>query len=553
MRQETQKVTLYPLHTYGSVSEIEEVDLDSLSTFESKQQDLVSVVLIGDDVNNPFLDDNVANYYTRLYEQSQYECRHVFDPLLRWSRDEEAAVVLKLDFRIAFYACVLFVGLELNRLNLQQALSDDILQDLGLSTNDYNAACTIFLVCFLLAELPVSMMAKHFGVHRFVPFQMMAWLAVALSQCMLRGRSSFFVVRGVLAVLMSGLVPELVTALAAYYTSSELPVRLSWFWVTQSMVRVVLSLFLMGILQLRGCFGWEGWRYLFLLEGSFTFLIGVMAFRMLVSLPCSAPASWWSQREAAIIVNRVLRNDPTKGIASHRITLRQFLDALLDYDLWPIYLVGLLAYIPIDTVSQYLNITLRGFGWSTASVNLWAIPHNLLHIVFLLKITALSEHLRQRALVCLLYCVWMIPLVGFLLFWKGAMVNEWGTWFLCTMIVGAPYIHAICVSWVSRNAGSIHTRAVSAALYNITVQCGNAIASNIYRQEDAPLYQRGNTVIFVILVCIFPLLVSVKVYYLWRNAQKERVWGAMDSQEQEWYIHNSTDVGNKRLDFRFDS
>lgn len=46
--------------------------------------------------------------------------------------------------------------------------------------------------------------------------------------------------------------------------------------------------------------------------------------------------------------------------------------------------------------------------------------------------------------------------------------------------------HAILVGMISRNANSVGTRAVSAALYNICYQFGSIIAVNIYRNEDKP-------------------------------------------------------------------
>jgi hypothetical protein len=44
-----------------------------------------------------------------------------------------------------------------------------------------------------------------------------------------------------------------------------------------------------------------------------------------------------------------------------------------------------------------------------------------------------------------------------------------------------------------------------------------------------------------------------KAYYAFRNKQKASKWDNMTTAEQQIYLESTTDEGNKRLDFRFDS
>jgi MFS family permease len=63
-----------------------------------------------------------------------------------------------------------------------------------------------------------------------------------------------------------GFIPTLILWLSYFYTSRELPVRLSYFWTTLSVTGIVTSLLAFGILHLRGVHDWAGWRWLFLVE-----------------------------------------------------------------------------------------------------------------------------------------------------------------------------------------------------------------------------------------------------------------------------------------------
>lgn len=74
---------------------------------------------------------------------------------------------------------------------------------------------------------------------------------------------------------------------------------------------------------------------------------------------------------------------------------------------------------------------------------------------------------------------------------------------------------------------------VSGGLLNgmiVLVQVGDVISANIYRQDDAPLYHRGNTALIIINLLAIALFGLTKVYYVLRNKWKSKKWAAMSSQ-----------------------
>lgn len=127
--------------------------------------------------------------------------------------------------------------------------------------------------------------------------------------------------------------------------------------------------------------GWGGWRWLFLVEGLITLIVGIISF---FYMPASAvqtkswfrPKGWFTDREISIVVNRVLRDDPSKGDMHNRqaITPKRLWEAMKDYDLWPLYAIGLVAYIPQSPPATYITLTLKSLGFSTFNTNLLTIP-----------------------------------------------------------------------------------------------------------------------------------------------------------------------------------
>ncbi|KAK3290554.1 major facilitator superfamily domain-containing protein [Chaetomium fimeti] len=489
----------------------------------------------------------------------EWENTHRFDPLERWTWREEYQLVRKVDWRIMVWTCIMFMALELDRANISQALTDDFLPDLGLTTNDYNLGNTIFRLSFLCAELPSQLVSKWVGPDRWIPSQMTLWSIVASCQFFLSGRTSFLVCRCFLGILQGGFIPDVILYLSYFYKHHELTIRLAFFWTAMSIADICSSLLAYGILHMRGVQGHSGWRWLFLIEGLMTLVIGLFAFLLMPAGPCQTASwfrgkkGWFNEREQKIIVNRVLRDDPNKSDMHNRqpITPRLLWQSLKDYDLWPLYMLGLTFQVPMIPPNQYLTLTLRGLGFDTFQTNLLTMPLTVGHIITMLLVAYLAEVTGQLTLVAGIGQIWVLPFLIYLNAVDLANVNRWVIYAVTTLLLSYPNAHPIQVGWNSRNSNTVRSRTVSAACYNMFVQASSVTAANIYRADDAPYYRRGNRQLLGILCMNIVLYGLVKTYYVLRNKQKDRKWDAMTPEERLDYLATTTDQGNKRLDFRF--
>ncbi|KAM0085322.1 hypothetical protein ACKRZS_002347 [Fusarium odoratissimum] len=496
--------------------------------------------------------------YKELYIHPQWENWSAFDPNFRWTWREENAVRHKVDWKIMVWMCIMFAALNIDRNNIQNAVSDNMLDDLGITHADYNIGQTISRVGFLVAELPSQLISKRIGPDMWIPIQLCIFSLISAMQFFLKGRASFLATRYLIATFQGGFIPDTILYLSYWYTGTRLPIRLAWFWMSSQLVDIGVGFAAVGMLSMRGMLGYEGWRWLFLIEGAFTFLIGVASFFLMPQSPARTK-SWWNpkgyftEHEQKIIVNSVIRDDPQKGGMYNRqgLSVRQIWECTKDYDMWPLYALGLLFGLPKYPVNQYLTLSFRGLGFNVIETNLLSIPYIVGSCITMLAITAFSELVNNRSFVSMAEDAWLLPCFVALIALPDP-IGPWAYFAISTVLLSFPYTHPIQVAWTSRNAGSVQNRTVSASLYNMWVQVSGMIGANIYQPSDSPRYFKANTGLLVI--CVWMCLVQYPgtfFYYRWRNNQKAKKWDAMTPEEQHHYRTTTTDKGNKRLDFRF--
>jgi|SRR4051812_11307128 sugar phosphate permease len=105
---------------------------------------------------------------------------------------------------------IMFSSMDLIRRNINRAVSDNLLHDLSINTNDYNTGQTIFLVSFLVAELPGGLISKKVGPFRYTPAVIVLFGGLCMAQAGMKSRWSFWLLRALLGIAQGGFIPEMV-------------------------------------------------------------------------------------------------------------------------------------------------------------------------------------------------------------------------------------------------------------------------------------------------------------------------------------------------------
>lgn len=135
----------------------------------------------------------------------------------------------------------------------------------------------------------------------------------------------------------------------------------------------------------------------------------------------------------------VIRDDVQKAGMFNRqgLSVRQIWDCSKDYDMWPLYALGLLFGLPKYPVDQYLTLSFRGLGFSVIESNLLTIPNVVGSCLTMLIITSVSELVNNRSIVSMAEDAWLLPCFAALIGMPDP-VNPWSYFAIATVLLAFP-------------------------------------------------------------------------------------------------------------------
>jgi hypothetical protein len=181
-------------------------------------------------------------------------------------------------------------------------------------------------------------------------------------------------------------------------------------------------------------------------QGAITLVVGLFAFVLMPSSPTSTAGwlrgkhGWFNEHEEKIMVNRIIREDPSKSSMHNReaLTPRLLFQSMKDFDLWPIYILGLNFQTPMSTPSNYLTLSLKGLGFDAFKTNLLVIPSKVFHVITMLGVTYIAEIWGELTLTAMIGQLWALPFLVFINVVNITEINKWWAWVIMTLLLCYP-------------------------------------------------------------------------------------------------------------------
>lgn len=321
----------------------------------------------------------------------------------------------KLDFKLIPWLSFLYLISFLDRTNIGNAKVDGLPEDLGLSTNQYNATLTVFFITYSVFEPLTNVLLKRLRPSIFIPIIMLVWGIVMTTMGLVSNYGGLVTARLFLGLAEAGLFPGVNYYLSCWYKRSELGIRAAIFFSAAALAGSFGGLLAAGIAQMDGIGGKHGWAWIFILEGLATVIVGIVSYWMVFDFP--AEATFLAPDDRARVLRR-LASDNQASSKHEDFQMRYVLQSLKDWKTygWAICYMGCDG--ALYAFSLFLPTIIEGLGYSGVTANLLSVPPYAAAAIFTVVIGYVADRTGQRGMCNV--CVSAIGAVGFIMLLSSA-------------------------------------------------------------------------------------------------------------------------------------
>jgi MFS family permease len=296
----------------------------------------------------------------------------------------DSANKILIDRNFARLMPLLVAGYILNFLDRTNiALAKSALQaDVGISPAAYGLGAGLFFLAYSACEVPSNLILQKVGARVWITRIMATWGLVSMAMCLVKGTTSFYVLRVLLGVAEAGLFPGVLYYLTTWFGPREQARATGYFLMGVSLANVIGGPLGGAILGLDGALGLKGWQWLFLLEGAPAVLFAAVVWLRLPQGPAKAP--WLTLEERAAVAAHLQAERHAFGVVTDTRVWRAFLHpqvllAILVYFLHQIAFYGVTFFLPSiirawGGLSELQIGLLTGLPWLCAFIGAGTLP-----------------------------------------------------------------------------------------------------------------------------------------------------------------------------------
>ncbi|MET0208361.1 MAG: MFS transporter [Burkholderiaceae bacterium] len=213
------------------------------------------------------------------------------------------AVYRKVAWRLIPLLFVCYIVAYLDRVNVGFAKLQ--MQDaLKFSESVYGLGAGIFFIGYFIFEVPSNVVLHKVGARRWIARIMITWGLLSAATMFVNSPITFYAIRFLLGAAEAGFFPGIILYLTYWFPAARRGKATSLFLAAIPFAGILGGPISGWILQsMAGVNGWQGWQWLFLLQGLPTVALGVVVWRYLDDRV--KDAAWLTTPERELIAHDI--------------------------------------------------------------------------------------------------------------------------------------------------------------------------------------------------------------------------------------------------------
>ncbi|KAK7023646.1 hypothetical protein VNI00_016608 [Paramarasmius palmivorus] len=417
--------------------------------------------------------------------------------LANFPEEQRKSVLRRLDMRLMPMLTVLYLVSYIDRTNIGNTKIEGLDKDLGMTSTMYNVALSVFFVPYILFEIPANAILTRYFKEKpsiWIGFLTVTWGVFMTLHGIVRTYGQFLAVRLLLGLAEAGFFPGAVLLCSQWYKKNELQTRVAILFTASAAAGAFSGLLAFAIAKMRGLAGLEGWRWIFIIEGIVTVLLGLLVFFILVDSPARS-TGWMTPDEIKYMQLRKIQENGGHKIDSkgHDFSWKVLWSVLTD---WQIYLLGLVycsSTVPNYALKFSMPTIIKGMGFTSANAQLMTIGPYTIGAISSYVFGRFSDRVIWR--MPFVVAAQIIIVIGYSILFPLAprILDNIGPCYfaVCWVCIGLYPIPPATQTWNSNNQAGPAKRSLAIAYITCMGNIGGIIGSYIFIDSEAPSYPTG--------------------------------------------------------------
>ncbi|KAF2181650.1 MFS general substrate transporter [Zopfia rhizophila CBS 207.26] len=438
-------------------------------------------------------------------------------------------ITRKLDKHLMPWLFGLWLLAFIDRSNMGNARIDGLAEDLHLDANKFNVALAVFYVPYICYDIPSNLVIKYFKAGYYLPTLLISWGVISLCTGFVTSYAGLLIARTFLGLAEGGLLGGMLVYLAMFYRRYQLLYRITLFYCAAPLSGAFGGLLATGLAQISAG-GYDGWPFIFFIEGAITVVFGIVVLFMLPHTPSDVKFLSPEEHSACLARMRLDAHgsSPTAEVAHEKFSWYWVKRALLNVNTIVLSLNFFAIITPIYSFSLFLPTIIKSLGYTSVKAQLLTVPPNMGAFFTVLIAGHFSDKLRIRGLLMLVGC--SLAVIGYIMLIASThtLTQYGGTFFVAAGIFPCS---PLIMGWLTNNLAPHYVRATGTGFQIMVANMAAFIATFTYLQEDAPRYITGHAINIGMLGLALILTTTNILYCKWEN--RMRATGKRDYRLQE--------------------